>query len=66
MSDFPYKVGKPYIFWIGPKGDPSVGKVVILDVTKETVLFKNKDTKQTRRILRSYFMEQFKLIEEIE
>lgn len=66
MSDFPYKIGKPYIFWIGPKGDPTVGKVVILDVTKETVLFESKDAGTKKRILRSYFMEHFKLIEEIE
>lgn len=63
MSDFPYKVGKVYIFGVPPLWCPA--KVKILDVTAETVFFENKDTEQSRRVLRAYFLENFRLIEEL-
>lgn len=63
MSEFPYKVGKTYIFAVSPIWFPA--KVKILDLTAETVFFENKDTAQSRRVLRGYFLENFRLIEEI-
>ena len=63
MSDFPYKAGKVYIFAVSPLWFPA--KVKILDLTAETVLFENKDAGLSRRVLRAYFLENFRLIEEI-
>lgn len=63
MSDFPYKEDCLYIFKISPHWN--LCKVEIVEVTKETVFFLNKDTGQSRRVLHGYFLENFKLIEEI-